>query len=150
MGDACATTKTECSTENSKENCATTGDLMGHGAPSWIELGTPDVEGAKKFYGALFGWTTSLHSDAGMPYNMVNVNGQPRGGIFAPSSECQAAPPHWGLVIAVDDVDATAKQAEALGGKVLMAPFDIPMVGRYATIQDPQGAVISAITYLKK
>lgn len=52
--------------------------------------------------------------------------------------------------VSVDDVDATARQAEALGGQVLMAPRDIPEVGRFCVIRDPQGAVISAITYLRR
>ena len=49
--------------------------------------------------------------------------------------------------VTVDDVDATAKNAQQLGGKVLMGPQDIPTVGRFCVIQDPQGAVISAIKY---
>jgi predicted enzyme related to lactoylglutathione lyase len=49
--------------------------------------------------------------------------------------------------VTVDDVDATARTALQLGGKVLMGPQDIPNVGRFCVIQDPQGAVISAITY---
>ncbi len=145
------TNKTECNTEATGaagEMDCSKGDLMGHGVPSWIELCTSDVAAAQKFYGALFGWSTEAFrgGDVGMPYQMILVNGQPRGGMCSPPQ----TPPSWGTVIAVNDVDAVAKQAEALGGKVLMAPTDIPTIGRYATIQDPQGAVISAITYLKK
>ena len=147
-----AAEKTGCGEANAAawEMDCSKGDLMGHGAPSWIELSTSDAAAAKAFYGGLFGWTTSLHNDVGMPYHMVHVDGQPRGGIFTLPPECQSTPPHWGVVIAVNDIDVTAKQAEALGGKVIVAPFDIPTIGRYATFQDPQGAIISAITYLKK
>jgi hypothetical protein len=53
----------------------------------------------------------------------------------------------WGAYVTVADVDATAKTAEKLGGKLLMPPTDIPKVGRFCVIQDPQGAVINAITY---
>ncbi len=131
--------------------CSNTGDLMGHGAPSWIELGTSDVEAAKQFYGTLFGWTTEECNGAGMPYHTLAVKGQPRGGMFKISQECQPGmAPHWGVYIAVNDIDATAKQAEALGGKLIMPPTDIPTIGRFAVIQDPQGAIISAITHLKK
>jgi uncharacterized protein len=49
--------------------------------------------------------------------------------------------------VTVDNVDAIAKNAQELGGKILMGPQDIPTVGRFCVIQDPQGAVISAITY---
>jgi predicted enzyme related to lactoylglutathione lyase len=55
-------------------------------------------------------------------------------------------PPMWGVYVTVDNVDATAKTAEKLGGNILVPPTDIPDVGRSCVIQDPQGAVISAIT----
>jgi predicted enzyme related to lactoylglutathione lyase len=56
-------------------------------------------------------------------------------------------PPHWGVYITVDDVDATAAKAQQLGATTIVPPTDIPNVGRFCTFQDPQGAVISAITY---
>jgi hypothetical protein len=56
-------------------------------------------------------------------------------------------PPTWGCYVTVDDVDARADQAKRIGGQVLVAPTDIPGVGRFAVIQDPQGAMISLITY---
>jgi predicted enzyme related to lactoylglutathione lyase len=56
-------------------------------------------------------------------------------------------PPSWGTYITVDDVDATAAKAKELGGTVLVEPQDIPEVGRFCVIKDPQGAVFSAMTY---
>lgn len=56
-------------------------------------------------------------------------------------------PPTWGVYITVADVDATAEQAKLLGGKVLMSPMAIAGVGRFALIQDPQGATFCVITY---
>jgi predicted enzyme related to lactoylglutathione lyase len=50
----------------------------------------------------------------------------------------------------VNDVDKVAKDAQQLGGKILVGPQDIPTVGRFCVIQDPQGAVISAITYASR
>lgn len=55
-----------------------------------------------------------------------------------------------GGYVTVDDVDASAKQAEALGGKVLIEPRDIPNVGRFCVISDPQGATLSIITYFEQ
>jgi predicted enzyme related to lactoylglutathione lyase len=55
--------------------------------------------------------------------------------------------PRWGVYITVDDVDATAAKAQQLGAATIVPPTDIPNVGRFYTFQDPQGAVISAITY---
>ena len=59
-------------------------------------------------------------------------------------------PPMWGIYITVDDVDKTAKQVEELGGKILRPPMDIPEVGRFCVLSDPQGAVIQAMTYVEK
>ena len=119
-----------------------------HGAFSWTELMTTDVAAAKTFYTKLFGWTTEEMSvTPGMTYTVVKAAGNGIGGIMACPQGAQGKPPHWMTYVTVDDVDATAKNAQQLGGKVLMGPQDIPTVGRFCVIQDPQGAVISAIKY---
>ncbi|MEJ2703676.1 MAG: VOC family protein [Sedimentisphaerales bacterium] len=64
--------------------------------------------------------------------------------------ECKGMPPTWGVYVTVDDVDAPAARVEQLGGKLLQPPADIPNVGRFCVIQDPQGAALCAITYVKK
>ena len=69
------------------------------------------------------------------------------GGIRSIPPQAEGTPPNWGVYVTVDDVDATAGKAEELGGKILVPPTDIPNVGRFSVLQDPQGAVISAITY---
>ena len=122
-------------------------NLMKHGAFSWNELMTPDVEAARSFYGALFGWKTEDYPGQGMNYVMVQVGGEAVGGMMALPPECAGMPPAWGVYITVDDVDATARQVETLGGKLLRAPEAIPDVGRFCVLQDPQGATLCAITY---
>ena len=121
--------------------------LMKHGAFSWSELMTSDVDAARSFYGTLFGWTFEDFLGAGAPYTLVKVGGEPVGGMMAPTSECTGKAPSWGVCVTVDDVDATARQVETLGGKLLHPPTDIPSVGRFCVLQDPQGATLSAITY---
>jgi predicted enzyme related to lactoylglutathione lyase len=59
-------------------------------------------------------------------------------------------PPAWISYVTVDDVDASAKLAEKLGGKIMVGPRDIPDVGRFAVLNDPQGASIAIIAYAKK
>lgn len=120
-----------------------------HGAFSWSELITSDATRACEFYGSLFGWTFDTMDMGQGPYHVIKVEGAPQGigGIVKARPEMGAMPPAWGCYVTVDDVDATARKAVALGGKCLMGPMDIPNVGRMATLQDPQGAVISAITY---
>ena len=122
--------------------------LLKHGAFSWFELMTSDPEAAKTFYGKLFGWTTeAMKMEGGMLYNVVNVDGEGVGGIMDMPPGTGGMPSMWGIYVTVSDVDATAKSAVELGGQVLVPPRDIPEVGRFCVIQDPQGALISAITY---
>ena len=121
-----------------------------HGAFSWCELMTTDMDAAKAFYGRLFGWESEETAMPGMmPYTVLKPSGQPAGGIMAMPPETQGMPPAWGVYVTVDDVDLTARTAEELGGRLLVPPRDIPNVGRFCVIQDPQGAVISAITYIR-
>ncbi len=117
-----------------------------HGAFSWFELMTSDQEAAKQFYGELFGWSLKDEPVEGMNYTVVKAGDQQVGGIMplsAPQVETNP-PPHWGVYI---NVDATAKQAVELGATVLVQARDIPDVGRFAVIQDPQGACLSIIAY---
>lgn len=118
-----------------------------HGAFSWNELMTTDVAGAKAFYGEMFGWEMR---DSPMPegtYTMLTAGGHNMGGLMALPADAKGAPPAWGSYVTVDDVDQRVKRAEQLGGKVILAPQDIPNVGRFAVISDPQGAMLSLITY---
>ena len=118
-----------------------------HGSFCWNELLTTDVDGAKKFYGELFGWETEDSDMTGMTYTIIKANGQEAGGMMLMPPECQGMPPAWGVYVTVDDVDETAKKTEALGGKIFRQPEDIPGVGRFCVLSDPQGAVICAITF---
>jgi predicted enzyme related to lactoylglutathione lyase len=118
-----------------------------HGAFSWCELTTTDPEAAKKFYTELLGWETEDMATEGMAYTVLKAGGEGIGGIMATPPEAAGMPPHWGAYVTVDDVDQTAEKAQALGGQILVPPRDIPEVGRFCVLQDPQGAVISLITY---
>ncbi len=116
----------------------------------WFDLMTPDPESAPDFYGAVTGWTTTPFDGAGEPYTMF-VNGeQPMGGVMALPAEAIAAgaPPHWLAYVSTPDVKATAAKAAELGGTV-MAEMDIPTVGSFAIIADPQGAVFAAFQPLE-
>ncbi len=119
-----------------------------HGAFSWCELMTIDAAAAKAFYTQLFGWETEDMSMPGMTYTIVKTGGRGIGGIMAIPQEARGMSPAWGSYVTVEDVDATARTAEELGAKICVPPRDIPNVGRFCVIQDPQGAMISAITYV--
>ena len=125
-------------------------DLLKHGAFGWFELMTTDVDAARAYYGGLLGWEFETFPMPTGDYTVIKVGGNAVGGIMAMPDECAGMPPSWDIYITVDDVDAVAASVEGLAGKVLRPAFDIPDVGRFCVIQDPQGAVFCAITYVKK
>ncbi len=110
--------------------------------PVWVDLATSDAEGARKFYGKLFGWKLEVNPDPQYGgYAMGELNGKNVAGIGPKMSEQQ--PTAWSLYIGSDDADATGKKVAQAGGKVIAEPFDVGPQGRMATFQDPSGAFIS-------
>ena len=118
-----------------------------HGAFSWNELMTTDVDVAKKFYAEAFGWEYSDEQMEEMTYTVVKAGGKEIGGMMTIPPDAGEMPPVWGAYVTVTDVDETARKVEAAGGRIHVPPRDIPGVGRFCVIQDPQGAYISAISY---
>lgn len=114
----------------------------------WHELLTSDTEAARPFYAALTGWTAAPMPDSTMPYELWMNGESPAGGLMTLPDEAVAggAPPHWMPYISTPDVTATAARATALGATVLAGPADVPGVGGWVVIQDPQGAVFAAFT----
>jgi predicted enzyme related to lactoylglutathione lyase len=117
-----------------------------HGGNDWFELQVPDVDKAKSFYGELFGWVFVESDVGGVRYAMFKVDGDYIGGVWCPPTDDIVAP-HWENYVTVSDVDKVAASATELGGKVVVPPTDVEGVGRFCTIMDSQGAVISAMTY---
>ncbi len=120
--------------------------MPAHGTFCWNELASTDAEAAKKFYTELLGWTLKESNAVGMVYNEVVVGGQHIGGMYQMGPEYGGAPSHWIAYVAVEDVEASAKRVEELGGKVCVPPTDIPNTGRFCVITDPAGATLSLIT----
>lgn len=126
------------------------------GAWSMSQLNTPDPEGAKAFYAAVFGWDADTFELGESEITLWRVPGYVGGepgqpvardvvGAMAPMSSAPLPgdlPPHWRVDYWVDDVDAIAGKAAALGGRVVVLPANSP-VGRTAVLADPQGAVFS-------
>ena len=115
------------------------------GTPNWVELTTPDQQGAKEFYGPLFGWDLSDMpvDDQGSYYVTAEIQGDQVAGISGQMPELAGHPAFWGVFLAVDDVDATVAKVEPAGGKVEAGPFDVMEFGRMAAIQDPTGARVN-------
>jgi predicted enzyme related to lactoylglutathione lyase len=116
------------------------------GAFCWNELATPDDRAAGSFYTGLFGWGTMVQDMGPMKYTTFTNDGRPAGGMYRPAPEQGDMPPSWTTYFAVADCDASAGQVQELGGAVLTPPSDIPGVGRFAIVADPQGAVFGIIT----
>ncbi len=113
----------------------------------WYELMTNDIEAAKAFYGEVVGWSAKS-VEAPMPYTMWNVGESPKAGLFKLPQEAAAmgVPPHWMAYVGTPDVDATVAKAQELGAKVLVPVKEVPSVGRFATLSDPQGVTFSPFT----
>jgi uncharacterized protein len=142
---------------------------------NWSDLNTRDIDGAKAFYGAVFGWQASTvdfgsgeaymwrvpgygdfleahnpgirqrHQEAGAPEGFTDAIGW-----LQPMRSDQfpdAAPAHWSVTFSVDDTDAIADRTTQLGGSVTVPPFDVPYA-RLAVITDPQGAVFTVSKYM--
>lgn len=113
----------------------------------WHELLTTDPKAAVKFYGQVAGWTTQAweHNPS---YIMWLTERGPIGGLMPLPDEAKAAgtPPHWLAYIGTPDLAATVNAAVRLGARVLKAATEVPEVGRWAILSDPQGAVFAPFT----
>jgi predicted enzyme related to lactoylglutathione lyase len=110
-------------------------------AMCWCELDTTDLESAKRFYTGLFGWGTKVGGD----YTEFQRNGTSIGGMMKIPKDWGSVPPSWLVYFAVEDCDRAAAKTSELGGRPIVPPTDIPNVGRFAVLSDPQGAVFAVI-----
>jgi uncharacterized protein len=141
-----------------------------HGALNFNGLNTRDVDGAKAFYGSVFGWKT-LPLDGGfeawtlpgygdhlerddpdLRKRVAEVGGPPGfedvvASINPIADDQPETPAHWSVTFGVDDADVTAAKATELGAKVIVPPFDAPW-SRLTVIADPQGATVIASQFV--
>jgi len=113
-----------------------------HSTFVWHELMTTDPVAATAFYTAVIGWKAQDSGMSEVPYTILSVGETPIGGLMELPIDARAngARPGWIGYIGVDDVDACAMRIKDAGGKQHRAPADIPGVGRFAVVADPQGA----------
>jgi uncharacterized protein len=145
------------------------------GTWNFSDLNTRDVDGAKAFYGAVFGWVVDSFGAAGAEFEMLRLPGYgdflekrdpdlrarqdelgaPRGfedvvaGLVTMTSDRfpDDVPPHWSATFTVDDADASADRAAGLGANVLVPPFDAGPT-RVAVLSDPQGATFAVSKFM--
>jgi predicted enzyme related to lactoylglutathione lyase len=115
----------------------------------WYELLTTDLDAAEAFYTAVVGWTAQPFDGApGMPrYIVMNVAERGVGGLMTLPEEARkmGMPPAWLGYIHTKEVDASTKSLKEAGGTVHREPDDIPGVGRFAVVADPQGATFNLL-----
>ncbi len=109
------------------------------GTPSWFDLMTPDLEGARKFYGELFGWTFLVGAPEMGYYTMCQKNGRNAAGMGKRPDDAPY-PTAWSVYFDSKDVDASAARVRALGGTIVMGPMDVMDQGRMLVAVDSTGA----------
>ncbi len=116
-----------------------------HGAFVWHELLSTDINSAKSFYSKVVEWGLQDSQMPGIDYWMFKVGQLPVAGLMTLPDEAKkmGAPPHWEGYVGVDDVDAAVAKAKQLGGRVFKEPTDIPNVGRFAILADPQNTIFA-------
>lgn len=109
----------------------------------WPECATPDAAATKKFYSELLGWTWKdiPMGDQGA-YHIAELRGGEVAAMYQMTDQMPGpgVPPHWAAYVTVANTDETMAKAQALGGKVLMGPYDVMEHGRMAVLMDPIGA----------
>jgi len=115
------------------------------GGVSWNELMTPDVDEAGSFYTKLFDWGADVMPMGEFKYTVFKRGDQSAGGMMAITPDMGQVPANWMIYFGVDDCDRTAKEARSLGATEIVPPTDIPDVGRFAVLQDPQGAPFAVL-----
>jgi uncharacterized protein len=110
------------------------------GAPSWVDLSTPDLEGTKRFYGGLFGWDFEDAGEEAGHYHQALLGGRRVAGI-GPAQEGGPPAAFWTTYLSGTDVDVHAEAITKAGGRVAVGPMEVLSAGRMIVGQDPTGAM---------
>ncbi|WP_100912433.1 VOC family protein [Pseudoalteromonas spongiae] len=111
----------------------------------WNELASKDAEASRQFYSAVFGWQYKVEDMDGMPYTIFTLGDEEVAGMLEMNEEWGEMPAHWMTYFQVTNCDETLAKVEELGGTVCVPATDVPNVGRFSVINDPQGGFLSVI-----
>ena len=111
----------------------------------WNELMTTDTAKDGDFYTGLFGWSKKTQNFGPLEYTMFSNGERMAGGMLKITPEMGPIPPNWLVYFAVDDCDAKTQKANDLGATTMKPPDDVPGVGRFSILTDPQGAAFALI-----
>jgi predicted enzyme related to lactoylglutathione lyase len=121
-------------------------DHLQVGFIGWNEVYPRNADACRAFYCGVFGWTAEEMPSPGMVYTIFKKDGHNVGGMLPMTAEWGDVKPHWMTYVTVADADATARMITEHGGKVCIPPTDLS-VGRFAVVEDPDGAVFSIIQW---
>ena len=113
----------------------------------WNELATKDIEAARDFYAATFGWDFSVDESGagGLGYTSVIANGRSSAGMMQMGEEWGEMPSNWSVYFMVEDLEASIARATSLGATIVMPSTQAGDVGKFSILQDPQGAGFTII-----
>lgn len=117
------------------------------GSACWFELQSLDLEPAKDFYAHLFDWKSTKLELPSQGYTTFGYHSNDAfaGGMQRPHVQPQQLPSFWQPYFAAADVDEMSARAEALGATLLAPPQEAANIGRWAVLQDPQGAMFGLL-----
>ena len=115
------------------------------GSLIWVELATTDEKGATEFYTKLFPWKPEVMPMDDMNYTIFKTDAMPGSGMYQITQKQKGMPTSWLVYFAVADCDQTVETAKTKGANVMVPPMDIPNVGRFSIMSDPQGAMFAVI-----
>jgi len=110
----------------------------------WLDLAATDAASAGAFYAGLFGWRARDHAVNGGCFTRLSLAGHDVGSLYQLGRRARddGVPSHWTPYVGVGDADAVARRAAALGGAVLVRPFDVEGIARIALVADAVGAPV--------
>ncbi|MDH3683341.1 MAG: VOC family protein [Acidimicrobiia bacterium] len=111
-----------------------------------MDLSTPDIEGAQRFYAELLGWELDIQRTPMGEYTVASSGGRQVAGMMAQAPEMAGAPAVWTVFVVVDDMEAILTGVTGAGGAVLQSPFEIPGGARVAVVADGSGAMFALIS----
>ena len=110
----------------------------------WLDLAASDAALARAFYARAFGWTFDEHQANGGHFTRCRSDGRDVGSLYQlrRAQLERGVPSHWTPYIQVESALATARSVTAWGGRLVVAPFDVPGTARIALIEDAVGALV--------
>ncbi|RRR76591.1 MAG: VOC family protein [Candidatus Viridilinea halotolerans] len=110
------------------------------GTPTWVELMTPDLNAAREFYHAVFGWEYDIGAPEYGGYTNARIGGRVAAGLSGPMPDGPPAPSAWSLYFATTAIESDVARAVALGAKLHVPPMSVAPFGCMAVLEDPTGA----------